>query len=73
MSSKLTSELPCPSAHAVRTALQHGPLSPLALLLDLLEVADAAGAPQLSVVLDMRQHGSQSLLHAGLAGYQGGC
>ncbi len=44
----------------------------VALPLDLLDMADAAGGLQLSVVLDMRQHGSQSLLHAGLAGYQGG-
>jgi hypothetical protein len=41
-------------------------------LSDLLEVADIAGASQLQVTLDMRSHPSTSLLHPGLARYQGG-
>jgi hypothetical protein len=43
----------------------------LTVMLDVLEVADAAGSEQASIILDCRQHGTQSLLHAGLAQTQG--
>lgn len=50
---------------------QEPPRPCLALLWDLLELADLLGAPRLHLVLDHRQHQTQSLLHAGLAQYQG--
>lgn len=44
---------------------------PLTFLLDLVEVADLLGARNLHIMLDLRQHGTQSLLHPGLARFQG--
>ena len=47
-------------------------LAPLLQALnDLAEVADAGGCTSMEVVLDRRQHGTQSLLLPGLAAMQG--
>jgi hypothetical protein len=43
----------------------------MSLLWELLELGDLLGASRLHFILDMRQHGTQSLLHPGLASHQG--
>ena len=67
-----TVTLPCPSLAQIRERLGFEAASPcLAALLELLEVADLLGCPRLYFAIDLRHHPSQSLLHAGLADFQG--
>lgn len=66
----LMSDLRCHSAQEARDALLGGSDGASALW-DVAELADAAGAESLEVVLDCRRHGEQSLLLPGLAPFQG--
>ena len=63
--------LPCPAATSMADMLGAKERSPLGALWDIAEFADAAGAEELEITLDLRMHGRQSLLEAGLASLQG--
>ena len=64
------SELRCQSAAEAKASLLRGS-DGCSALWDIAELADAAGAQSLEVVLDCRRHGEQSLLLPGLAPFQG--
>jgi hypothetical protein len=68
-SSISTSTVACPSAAAVRAALAATDCSPV--LFEFLEMADMCACTGLSVVIDLRQHRSVSLLQPTLAQFQG--
>jgi len=65
------------TTQSLQTVLQgllpsrHAPTPSVQALNDLAEVADAGGCTSIEVVLDRRQHGTQSLLLPGLAAMQG--
>lgn len=71
VSTQLTTKLPCPTLTDVRAALTDHHFTPLTVMLDLLELADLLRAEQMTLLIDTRQHGTQSLLHTGLARCQG--
>ena len=65
-----TDRLPCPSAQTLRRLLPaYGDAAHA--LMDIAEIADAAGASGMEVRLDMRKYPSRSLLLPQLAGFQG--
>lgn len=53
----------------MKTSLQD-PRPVMAMLWELLELADLLGCPRLHLCVDHRQHPTQSLLTPGLAAYQ---
>lgn len=64
-------KLLCPSAADVASTLASGALSAAEAIRDILEVAEAAGATSVDLVVDSRRHGTNSLLAPGLARAQG--
>jgi hypothetical protein len=60
------------STSAAAPGLAAGPASVLAFLGELQECVDGLGVTKMQVILDTRQHPTQSLLHPGLARFQGG-
>lgn len=58
------------ACHAVLCCLQDYPEGP-GVLLELVQNADDAGATKAAFLLDMRQHGTSSLLGPGMAAFQG--
>jgi sacsin len=67
----MTKDVPCPDASLLAQPQATAPEAAAAALWDLAGLADAAGADTLEVVLDARQHPTQSLLQPGLAVFQG--
>jgi|LauGreSBDMM110SN_4_FD.fasta_scaffold152005_2 hypothetical protein len=61
-----------PTVHLISSIFPPQDARPcLSFLWGLLELADLLGSPRLHLFLDHRHHPAQSLLHAGLAPYQG--
>ncbi|GAX84471.1 hypothetical protein CEUSTIGMA_g11891.t1 [Chlamydomonas eustigma] len=69
--SSMTLALPCPAPQQIRDRLLQESRPCMSMLWELVELGDLLGAPRLHFVLDMRHHGTQSLLHPGLASHQG--
>jgi sacsin len=67
---ELTDRLACPPAAALAKLLA-GYDDAICMLLDILDVADCAGATGVTFTLDERQHGRTSLLTPALAAFQG--
>ena len=71
MDTQRTSKLPCVGAEELKEALlSHGD-PPIAALYDLVEIADSCGASSIHVFVDERLFKTESLLHPGLAPFQG--
>ncbi|KAK9808692.1 hypothetical protein WJX72_002029 [[Myrmecia] bisecta] len=68
---QMTQNMRAKPAAELKAALEQQPAGMLSALWDLLEVADAAGADAIDIVMDMRTHPSQSLLQPALAAFQG--
>eukprot|EP00803_Ostreobium_quekettii_P010692 evm.model.scf_230.1 EVM.evm.TU.scf_230.1 scf_230:55-29919(-) len=68
---QMTNKLPCASAQDLKQALLNHKDPPIVAIYDLLEVADSCGATRVHVYVDERQFKTQSLLHPGLAPFQG--
>lgn len=71
MDTQLTNKLPCVGAEELKQALLSRGDPPIAALYDLLEIADNCGATSMHVFMDERLFKTQSLLHPGLAPFQG--
>ena len=66
-----TADLRCPSAAVLAQQLAQHAASAAQVMTDVMELADAAGATSLSIILDSHEHPQQSLLQAGLTELQG--
>lgn len=72
VNTRMTADLPCvPSSVLAPLLAKEKGGGAEHLLADIAELADAAGAETLEITLDERQHGQESLLLLGLAGFQG--
>ncbi len=72
VNTRMTADLACMPASALAPMLgADWGAGPSHILADIAEAADAAGAGTLEITLDERQHGQESLLLPGLAGFQG--
>ena len=65
----LTHPLTCPHSDVILRSLAATPLP--AVLADVVQVADACGAATVDIVVDMRSHPTQRLLHPAMAALQG--